>query len=127
MTRSTTSGWSSAAKRGQALDRHAEPNRHAGHRDKFGPAGPDRCRAAWLNALAVEAAVGLGETCEIVVEVPAQALGEVLPGGLGLTLIGGSVSRCSGQPSIAAAQAFQARTMKRRAVLFDASAVVSVR
>ena len=67
----------------QAFDRHAEPNRHARHRDKFGPAGPDRCRAAWLNALAAEGAVGLGETCEIDVNVPAQALGEVVPGGLG--------------------------------------------
>ena len=74
--------------RGQALDRHAEPNRHARHRDKFGPAGPDRSRAAWLDTLAVETAVGLGETREIVVKVPAQALGEVVPGGLGLGLDG---------------------------------------
>ena len=113
--------------RGQAVYRHAEPNRHARHRDKFGSAGTDRARAARLNALAVKTAVGFGESCEIVVNVRAQALGKVVPGGLGRPLMGGSVSRRSGQPSIAAAQAFHARAMKRRAVLFDASAVVSVR
>src|ERR1019366_3051902 len=68
----------------QALDRHAEPNRHARHRDKFGPAGSDRAGTAWLNALAVKAAVGLGKTSEIGVKVLAQAFGEGLPGGLRL-------------------------------------------
>ena len=70
--------------RGQALDRHAEPNGHARHRDEFGQAGTDRARAARRNALAVERAVGLGEAREIVVKVPAQALGEGVPGGLSL-------------------------------------------
>src|ERR1019366_7596383 len=60
------------------------PNRHARHCDKFGPAGSDRCGATRLNALATTTAVRLGETCEIVVNVPTQALREFIPGGLGL-------------------------------------------
>src|SRR5664279_1761545 len=44
------------SQRGQALDRHAEPNRHARHCDKFGPAGPDRSGATRLNALATTTA-----------------------------------------------------------------------
>ena len=74
MTSSTTSGCKQRGQRGQALDRHAEPNRHARHRDKFGPAGPDRCRSAWLNALALKTAVGLGEICAIVVNVRCAGL-----------------------------------------------------
>jgi len=70
--------------RGQALDRHAEPNRHARHCDKFGPAGSDRYGATGLDTFAAKAAVRLGEPLEIAVKVPAQPLGEGLPGGLGL-------------------------------------------
>ena len=47
--------------------------------------------------------------------------------GPSLALTGGSVSRGTGQPSTASAQAFQVRATERRAVLFDASAVVSAR
>ena len=88
MTGSTTSGWSSAAKRGQALDRHAEPNRHARHRHEFGPAGSDRCRLTRPDAFAAETAAGFGEPAEIAIDVPAQALGEVIPGRPGLGLDG---------------------------------------
>ena len=77
--------------------------------------------------LPLRRAVGLSKTRQIVVDFTAQPGGKFLPGRLGRALRGGSVSRCSGQPSIAAAQAFQARPIKRRAVLFDARAVVSVR
>src|SRR4051812_36241255 len=38
---------------GEALDRNAEPNRHARHRDKFGMARPDCSRATRLNTFAV--------------------------------------------------------------------------
>ena len=40
------------AQRGQHLDRHAESDSHAGHRNEFGPAGSDRGGSAWPNALA---------------------------------------------------------------------------
>ena len=43
------------------------------------------------------------------------------------TLIGGSVSGCSDQPSRAATQVFQARTIGRRVALLEAIPVNSVR
>src|SRR5664280_754443 len=58
------------SQRDQALDRYAEPDRHARHRDELGPAGSDRYGATGLDTFAVETAVWLGETCEIVVKVP---------------------------------------------------------
>src|ERR1035437_6705045 len=72
------------SQRDQALDRHAEAKSHARHRDELGSAGSDRYGATRLNALATTTAVRLGETCEIVVNVPTQALREFIPGGLRL-------------------------------------------
>ena len=88
MTSSTTSGWRSAAK--ELRLSIGTPSRTAMR--AIATSSARRVRdCSWatrLNTLAVKAAVGLGETCEIVVNVPAQALGEVVPGGLGQHLEG---------------------------------------
>ena len=47
--------------------------------------------------------------------------------GPALALMGGSVSRCSGQASMAPMQAFHARAVRRRVAFFDSSTVVSTR
>ena len=69
---------------GKAFNRyHPKAYRHARHRDDFGCAGADRSGATWLEALAVESAVNLGQTGGIVMYVFAQSLRESVPGGLG--------------------------------------------
>ena len=104
----------------------AEPNSHSRKRDKLGPSVLNRCRFTWFNSLASKRSVDLSESCQIVVDVLPQTDRKCPQAGSGF-FRGGSASRCKSHPSNPSAQAFQARIIKRLAVLCVAKPVVSVR